>query len=74
MAPSVGFHAAEDPDDDDDRDGLRLRFSVGSAVSSGAAAAGAGDVGACRRARLTNANSFMCVRSSSSSPGFLLYC
>ena len=64
MAPSVGFHAAADPDDDDDdeeedEDGLRRRFpaaaetAVAVAVSSGAAS---GD----RRARLTKANSFIC--------------
>lgn len=62
MAPSVGFHAAADPDeddDDDDENGLRRRFSAGGAaveVSSGAA----GDVGGDRRARLTKANSFIC--------------
>jgi len=61
MAPSVGFHAAADPDEDDD-EGLRRRFSAGAAaavavvVSSGAA----GDVGGGRRARLTKANSFIC--------------
>ena len=58
MAPSVGFHAAADPDDEDE-DGLRRRFSAGAAaveVSSGAA----GDVGGDRRARLTKANSFIC--------------
>jgi hypothetical protein len=57
MAPSVGFHAAADPDDEN---GLRRRFSAGGAVvdvSSGAA----GDVvGGDRRARLTKANSFIC--------------
>lgn len=63
MAPSVGFHAAADPDDDEKEDGLRRRFSVGAASSGAAAGGGAGDVGG-RRARLTKANSFMCARAN----------
>jgi hypothetical protein len=58
MATSVGFHDA-DPDDS-----LRRRFSaadVGAAASSAATGTGSGVIAAVdvRRARLTNANSFI---------------
>jgi hypothetical protein len=58
MAPSVGFHAAADPDDEDE-DSLRRRFSVVAAAVA-VALSSSGAVGGGRRARLTKANSFIC--------------